>query len=199
MVVVNIAQDGLHAHRVQTGGGLVQHQDGGLHGDDPGDGHPALLPAGELKGGLLQRFVGQTHEGGGGAHPAVNLRLVQSHVSGTEGDILIDGFLKQLVFRVLEHQAHLEPGGPGALFGLPDIPALEQHPARGGLQQAVEVLDQGRFARAGPADDAQVFAAIGGKIHVHQSALLEGRADAVDVRELFRLNDGFQRKSVLTL
>ena len=56
VIVPDVAQDRLHPHRVQAGGGLVQDEHLGLHGDDAGDGHPALLPAGELKGGFFQLY-----------------------------------------------------------------------------------------------------------------------------------------------
>ena len=45
------------ADGVQHGGGLVQHDAPGLHGDDPGDGHPLLLTAGEQMRGMLPIFV----------------------------------------------------------------------------------------------------------------------------------------------
>ena len=130
VVVPDVAQDGLHPHRVQPGGGLVQNEHLGLHGDDPGDGHPALLAAGQLEGGLLQLVVPQAHEVGGLPHPAVDLLLVQAHVPGAEGDVLVDRLLKELVLRVLEHQPHLEAGLAGALFGLPRCPAPRRAPGR---------------------------------------------------------------------
>lgn len=126
-----------------------------------------FCPPGQFKGGFFQDFVFQADEPGRLTYPAVNFALVQSHVFGAEGDILVDSFLKKLVFRVLKHQTHLEAGGAGALLALPDVLPLEQNLAGGWLQQAVQVLDQSGFARAGAADDAQVFSPVGGKIHVY--------------------------------
>ena len=138
----------------------------GLHSDDSGNGHPALLAAGQLKGGLLQLLIPQAHEARGLPHPAVHLGLVQPHVLGAEGDVLIDGLLKQLVLRVLEYQPHLEPGLPGGLGVAPDVGPLEEDLSGGGLEQSVEVLDQGGLARPGVSDDPKVFALIGGKVHI---------------------------------
>ena len=197
MVVVDVLQDVLHTHRVQPGGGFVQNEHGGLHGDDARDGHPALLAAGELEGGLLQHLVLQAHKLGGLPYPAIDLPRVQPHIPGAEGDVLVYRLLKQLVLRVLEDQPHLEAGLPGALLGFPDVAPFKQDPAGGGLQQAVEVLDEGGFARAGVADDAQVLSAVGGEVHVHQGAPFERGTGRVDMTELFRLNDRFQMASFL--
>ena len=188
MIVVDVAQDGRHANWVQAGGGLVQYEHGGLHGNNAGDGDPALLSAGQLKGGFFQHVLPQPNKLGGLAHPAVDLPLVQPHVFGAKGDILIDGLLKELVLRVLKHQSHLEAGLAGALLALPDIPALEEDAAGGGLEQPVEVLDEGGFARAGVADDAQVLPAVGGKVHVHQGPVFKGGTGGIDVAQALRLN-----------
>src|SRR5699024_10360702 len=99
--------------------------------------HPALLTAGEFKGGALQQFIPQTHEMGGLPDPAVDLLLGQSHVPGTEGDVLVDGLLKELVLGILEHQTHLEAGLTGALLGLPDVLSLKEDLPAGGLEQTV--------------------------------------------------------------
>ena len=122
--------------RVQPGGGLVQHQHPGLHGDHPGDGHPALLPAGQVEGGFLQHPRLQPHKPGGLAHPAVHLVLIQPHVLGAEGDVLVHRLLKELVLRVLEHQPHLEAGLFGDLGVGPDIGVK----ASGGIHSKEEAL-----------------------------------------------------------
>lgn len=93
--------------------------------------------------------------------------------------------------RVLEHQPHLEPGLTSALGIRPDVLPLEEHLAGGGLEQAVEMLDQGGLARAGVADDAQVFPGVGGEVHFQQRPPLEGGAGAVNVGELFGLQNCF--------
>ena len=197
VVVPDVAQNGLHAHRVQSGGGLVQNEHLGLHGDDACDGHPALLAAGELKGGLVQLVVPQANKVGRGAHPPVDLLLVKSHVGGTKGDVFIYRLFKQLVLRILEHQTHLEPGHTGALGIGPDVLPLKEHLAGGGFQQAVEVLNKGGFPRAGVADDAQVLPLIGGKVHIQQGGALEGSARRVGVGEMFCFDDRFHCGTIL--
>ena len=44
-------QQVVHRFRVQAGGGLVQEQDAGPHGDRAGDGHALALPEGQVVGG----------------------------------------------------------------------------------------------------------------------------------------------------
>ena len=130
-----------------------------LHGNHARDGHPALLPAGELEGGLLQQIVAA---GPRSSAASRTRRSISSSVRpmfvGAEGDVLVDRLLKELILRILEHQPHLEAHVRviflvSAQMSFPS----QQHLAGGGLQQAVEVLDQGGLAGAGVADDAQEF------------------------------------------
>ena len=124
VIVLYACQNIVPAAGVKTRRRLVQHQHLRLHGDNAGNGHAALLAAGQLKGGLIQHGLRQAHEGGGGTDAAVDILLVQSHVLRAEGDVLIHRLLKQLVFRVLEHQSHLKPHVPDLLGLRPDILAL---------------------------------------------------------------------------
>ena len=94
MIILNTGQNIVPATGVKARRRLVQHQHPGLHGDDAGNGHPALLAAGQLEGGLIQHGLRQTHEGGGGADAAVDIRLVQSHIPRAEGDVLIHRLLE---------------------------------------------------------------------------------------------------------
>ena len=85
----------------------------------------------------------------------------------------------------------------GALLALPDVLALKEHPAGGGLEQSVEVLDQGGLARPGVADDAQVLPPVGREIHINQRAVLKRGAGGIDVAEFFRLDNRFHTSHFL--
>ena len=76
-----------------------------------------------------------------------------SLISGAESDVLVHCFLKQLIFRVLEHQTHLEANLPDLLRLRPDILPPQQDLSCRWLEQTVQMLDQGGFAGAGMADD----------------------------------------------
>ena len=104
-----------------------------LHRHDPRDGRPALLTAGKVKGGRFQLVIGNAHQLRGAADPAVHFFLVQAHILRPEGNILIYRLFKELVFRILKHQANPKPGLPGKLFVRPDIPAVQQDLTGGGL------------------------------------------------------------------
>ena len=185
----DVAQNLSGSGGVQSGGGLVQNEHLGLHGDDPRNGHPALLAAGQVEGRLLQGVVGQAHKAGGLAHPAVHLGLVQPHVGGAEGNVPVHRLLKELVLRVLEHQAHLEAHLTGALLGAPNVLPFKEYLSRGGTEQPVEVLHQGGFARAGAANDRQIFPWGHGQVHVLQGHVLKGGALTIDMGELSEFND----------
>ena len=135
---------------------------------------------------------------GGFPHPAVDLRLVQPHIMGTEGNIFINSLLEKLVFRILKHQPHLKAGGPGGGLVRPDVFAPEQNLAGGGLEQPVQMLDKSGLSGTGPADDCQIFPFISGEIHRPEGAVLKGRAGAVYMGELLGFQNCFQMVSVLT-
>ena len=98
--------------RVQGGGGLVKAEDVRLHGQGPGDGHPLLLPAGELVGvvahPVLEAHLGQQAlplgPDGGQVLPGF---LPLGHEFPGQGDVLQGGVLGEEV-EVLEHQAEVE-------------------------------------------------------------------------------------------
>ena len=110
---------------------------------------------------------------------------------GTQGvgELIVvhGGGADQNAVLVLHVTAHLEAGLAGALLALPDIPALEEDAAGGRFEQPVEVLDEGGFARAGVADDAQVLPGVGGKVHVRQGGPLKGGPGAINMGEFFCL------------
>ena len=84
----------------------------------------------------------------------VDLAVAELHVARAEGDVLIHGLLKQLVLRILEHEADLPFDVAAAyLVGVYVLPA-DKHSARCRLKQGVEVLGKGRFAASGVPDDA---------------------------------------------
>ena len=154
VVIPDIGHQVLPAGRVQSGGGLVQHQHLGLHGDDARQGHPALLTAGELKGGFFQLVIPDAHQAGRLPDAGIQLIPPLAHVGGAKSDVLVYGLLEQLIFRILEHQAHLKAHIPDLFRLRPNIFSPQQHLAAGGLQQSVEMLDEGGFTGAGVADDA---------------------------------------------
>ena len=73
--------------------------------------------------------------GGTGSLPdtAVHFVGLQAHVLGAEGNIFIDGFLEQLVLRVLEHQTHPETGLSGQFLVRPDVLTIQQNFSGSGL------------------------------------------------------------------
>ena len=153
MVRPDLRQDLIPATGIQPRRGLVQDQHLGFHGHDPGDGHPALLPAGKVEGRLLQQFLRKAHHPGRFPYPAVDLLFIKPHVAGTEGDVLIHRFFKQLVLRILEHQPHLKAHLSDLLGVRPDVLSVEIDMPLRGLQQPVEMLDQRGFSGARVTDD----------------------------------------------
>ena len=61
VIVPDVGHEVFPARRVKARRGLVQHQHLRLHGQYARQRHPALLSAGQLKGGFFQLIVPDTH------------------------------------------------------------------------------------------------------------------------------------------
>ena len=72
-------------------------------------------------------LVPEPHQAGRLPDGVVQLVPGLSLVLRAKGNVLIDRFLKELVLRVLEDQAHLEPDVPYLFRLRPDVPALQQN------------------------------------------------------------------------
>ena len=149
----------------------------------PAGSRPAVgSSAGQLKRGLLQRFLADADKAGGAADAGVDLVLGQAHVFGAEGDISVDRLFKQLILRVLEHQTDVEADLAGELHVLPDIAAFKQHAAGRRLQKAVHMLHQRRLAGAGMADEADKLTSADRQADIGKRSVFKRRIGAVDMR-----------------
>ena len=120
-----------------------------------------FCPPESSKGDFSQQALVQSREAGGLTHAAVQLRRRSGPCCvGPKAMSLVDGLLKELVLRILEHQPHAEAHAADLLRVGPDVLAVEQHAAARRLEQAVEVLDQRRFAAARVPDEAEKLAVV---------------------------------------
>ena len=138
---------------VQVAGGLIRQDDGGLHGQHPGDGHPLLLAAGDLAGPVVHT-VREAHLGQGGLHPLPALGggkvvVEQGHLHIFEG-----GELRQQV-ELLEDEADLlAPDLTELVLGavVHVLPVQQVVAAVGHVQAADDVHQGGLPAARGPQD-----------------------------------------------
>ena len=184
-VVEYIADNLLAAARVQARGGLVEYEHLGAHGYDAGYGYAALLAAGELQRALVKELLAHANEARGLAHALVYLAVRKFHVPRAEGYVLVHRLLEELVLRVLEDEADLEADVARGLLGGEDILPLAVHLPRGRREQAVEVLHEGALARARMPNHGHQLAGVEFHVYILYGRLLERRAHAVGVREVF--------------
>ena len=182
VVLPYLAQDGIPAARVQARCGLIQYQHLGIHGQHPGNGHPALLPAGKLKGAFFHHVLRKAHKAQRLPHPLFHFPGGQPHIGGAEGHIRRHRLAKELVLRVLEHQPHLEAEPPQVLFIGPQVLAVNVDLALGGSQQAIEVLDEGGLAGAGMPDDPSKLPLLYLDVEILQGGPLIGGALRINMR-----------------
>ena len=142
--------------RIQPGGGFVQQEQPGLHGQDRGQGDQLLFAPGEIIGHpVLEAFKSQPLHGLPGNLQCRGRRLPL--IKGTEGDVLQDGGTEELIVGILEEQAHLLPDRHEILL-FADCLSEDDDFARLGAEQAHDQVQQGGLAAAVGTDEAEVFA-----------------------------------------
>ena len=135
---------------VQGAGGLVQDQDGRILEQGPGDGQALALAAGQGGAGLRQGGVVALGQGadevvgvglpGGRLHRLPGRRLAV-------GDVVVHGIHEQQ--GLLGDDADALAQLPGV--ELPQVDAVQGHPAAGGVEEPGHQVHQGGLAAAGAA------------------------------------------------
>jgi hypothetical protein len=164
---------------IQGGGRLVEQHHLGIHGQRPGDRHPLLLAAGQLRRDLVglgadahpvQQFAG--------APLGIGLGLL-AHLDRPQGDVLQHRFVREQVEALEDHaDVAAQPGQLLALVGQP-------HPVDADLAlldglQPVDGAAQRGLPRAGGADDDDDLAPADGEVDVLQHVeLAEPLVDVV--------------------
>ena len=170
---------------VETGGGLVEEDDGRVLEKHTGDGDALLLSATELQR-LCLETVGQLHD------LVVDIRLLGSlhHVVvGGVGvavfDVLLDGAVEDMV--LLQHQSHV-------LAQPLRVPLTQFHPVEGdaaavGMVELVEQVDDGALSRPAEADEGGDLAALDmhGDIEERLCAVAVGEVDARELEVALHL------------
>src|SRR6266511_440636 len=181
-------QDLVAGARVEVAGRLVGQQHRRLGRQRPGDRHPLLLAAGELRG-PVQQALGEAHglQGLGGA-PAP-LGPAEPAVDQREADVAERRGPRQEL-EVLEDEADHLVAEPGQLVvGQPgDVAPLERQAAAGRPVQAAEQAEQGGLPRAARSHDRQRVPARDRHVHAVERADLDP-LHAVDLGDPARLHD----------
>ena len=182
-------QDGQGGGGVQGRGGLVAQQHLGAGGQGPGDGHPLLLPAGEL-GGVGPGPVSQAHQVQQFLGPFPGLGALGADELQGEADVVQGGALHEQV-KALEDHADALPG-PVEVFGgeLGHLLPVHHHGAGRGPLQQVHAPHQGGLARPGQADDAKDLPRLDGQVDVLQGVDRRGAGPEGFV-QMLDLNDRF--------
>jgi hypothetical protein len=142
---------------VESREGLVEEQQGGARRHRPGQGHPLLLTARELRGFAVQEAI-EAQQGRRVPHPLFDVaarrpapRAAQGEAAAAglqaEGDVLPHGEMREEGVG-LEDDSHVPPLGGHARHVL----AVEQDLPLKRVEQAAEELEKRRLARAGRAD-----------------------------------------------
>ena len=186
VVLRDLREDHVAPLRVEAGGGLIEDQHLGVHRDHARDRRAALLAARKLKRRFFEQGRLQVCKPRRLLRALHRLLVGKPHVLRAEHDVLQNCLLEELVLGVLEHHAHLKAHAADLLRLLPDVLPVQQHlPARR-ADQAVEHLDQRRFAAARVADHADKLALFDCDRDVLHRGLFKGRARAVGVGQIFR-------------
>ena len=139
--------------RIETGGGLVHHENLRLHGYRTGNREPLPLAVGELHG-VPVPHAGHADQGQGALHPRFDLPLVQTEVAGPVDHIVPHGLPEDLVIRILKDHGDPGPQLPETFASVSDRLPVEEDAAGARPEQAVEMVEQCGFPGAvGPEDN----------------------------------------------
>ena len=137
----NLVQNLVPPLRVKPRRRFVQNQHLRLHRQNARNRHAAFLPAGKVKRRLVIKLL---------RHPDAAQRLKRPQARFVFGKPLVDRAkahvvknrrFKQLVLRILKHQAHLGAKLPFVVIFLVNIPAVKINPSRRRLNKPVKMLD----------------------------------------------------------
>ena len=171
---------------IQHGGGLVQGQDLGLHGQDPGDGHPLLLAAGEQMRRVHAEII-HAHLLESGVHPLADLLRGDAQILRREGHVVLHHVGDDLVVRILENHAH-GAADVQELVLIGGVHVPDPDLAGGGQEDGVHVLEQGGFSGAVVAQDGHKASLGDLQIHAAEDLPLPLGVGEVYV---FKTNDRF--------
>ena len=165
--------DGFHdlgaAVGIQHGGGLIQHQAVGPHGDNARDGDALLLAAAQLIRRSIAFFVdaGQLH---GLVDAGADLLRRYAEVFRRKGHVLFNDGRYDLVVGVLEHHADLLTYIVEVVL-VAGVHALHEDSSGLGQQNRVEMLCQRGFAAAVRAQHGHELTAADVQCHAVHSVL----------------------------
>ena len=174
---------------VQSAGGLVGHDDGGMGGDGPGDGHPLLLTAGHF-GGLVLPAVGHAYLFQGLHHDIPALQDRHTLIDQGQLHIFIGGEGGDQVI-ALEDEADLLVADVGqlAVRAVGDVLTVQGVVPIGGDVQTAQNVHQGGLARAGGADDSHELPPADGQGYAVQGADLALLAFIIYFVDVFDVNE----------
>ena len=122
------------------------------------------------------------------SHPLFNLGGGKAHICRAKRDVLIDRLLEELVFRILEHQPHLEPVGAAVGAVRPEVGAVDEDSPRGGFEQSVEMLDQGAFARTGMPDHPDKLPLLDLEVDILDRRFFKRGVGGINIGQIFGLD-----------
>ena len=125
------------ALRVEHGGGFVEHEHVGAHGQDAGNADALLLPAREKVGRTVAQ-IAQFHLAQRPVYARDHLVARHAQILGAEGDILLHHCRHNLVIGLLKDHAHCRADVAQSLL-VARVPAFHPNLTRIGQEQPVEV------------------------------------------------------------
>ena len=139
---------------VESGGGLIEHEQGGLEGQRAREGRELA----ERRGQVVRMLAGlraQLERVEGASDPPRDIRPLESQCARTERHVVLERAGKELLIGVLKHRAHASRQDVRAV--VPSVPVSHPDRAGGRPREARDEPHQRGFPGAVPAEQCDAL------------------------------------------
>ena len=173
--------------RVKPCHGFIKNKNFRLHCKHSGNCRAPLLPSRKLKRRFFKQLLAYSRCGSCGVYTLFYFILRKAHVFRSECNILIHGFLKKLIFRILKHQSHHFAHLFQIRSGLCYITAVYNNSPRGRRYKCVKMLNKSGFSRACVTYNRGEASAFYLKIYIFKRSLFKRHALLIYIIKIFYL------------
>ena len=137
VILHNLAQQHISAHRIKTCGRFVKNENLGIHCYNACNCRPSLFTARKVERRFFKKFIFKSGKSCGVIYRFFKLCAALAHIRRAECDILGNGFFKKLIFWILKYHSDFETDFSDILGICPDILTVKKNLSRSWFHKSV--------------------------------------------------------------